>query len=491
MKKNISLFLSLLFFLSINLVSCSSDEDDLSVDEKISIHLNKEFIIANGEDAIIFTVKDNDSNDVTTASEIYIDGVKLESNKFTSTSEGEYTAKAVYKDLEATTSIKVRPFEVRLYLSTDKTFILADGKEAFTITVKDQNQKDITSVAKIYVDDVKLENNSYSSTTAGTHTLKAVYEKLEATLDLDVRPYKTRLYISSNQTSTFSSAPQEFVFKVLDSKMTNISSQVKFYVDDNLIDGNTFNSSTPGRHKVRAEFLGNTSADLSIGVDMSPRNVLVEDYTATWCGYCPESMYHLEEMKSKTSANLVISAIHGSDEFQYAKIESLFSTYNISGYPTKIANRKVSQEIYESNLTSLVNESCDLGIKPNLTLNGNEAQVDVFVESYKDVENIKIVVAICDNNQLADQANYYNSNATSNFYQAGDPMKNFQHNYILRKTLTDLYGDAIPNEKLTQGSSYKLSFTTDVSKYNKAHLSVIAFLVKDAEVINAISVDNL
>lgn len=412
MKKNINLFLSLLFFLSINLVSCSSDKDDLSVHEKISIHLNKEFIIANGEDAFIFTVKDNDSNDVTTASEIYIDGVKLESNKFTSTSKGDYTAKAVYKGLEATTSLKVRPFDVRLY-------------------------------------------------------------------------------ISSNQTSTFSKAPQEFIFKVLDSKLTNISSQVKFYVDDNLIDGNTFNSSTPGRHNVRAEFLGNTSADLSIGVDISPRNVLVEDYTATWCGYCPESMYHLEEMKSKTSANLIISAIHGSDEFQYAKIESLFNTYNISGYPTKIANRNVSQEINESNLTSLVNESCDLGLKPNLTLNGNEAQVDVFVESYKNVENIKIVAAICDNNQLVDQANYYNSNATSNFYQAGDPMKNFQHNYILRKTLTDLYGDAIPNEKLTQGSSYKLSFTTDVSKYNKAHLSVVAFLIKDEEVINAISVDNL
>lgn len=224
---------------------------------------------------------------------------------------------------------------------------------------------------------------------------------------------------------------------------------------------------------------------------MSPRNVLVEDYTATWCGYCPESMYHLEELKSKTSANLVISAIHGSDEFSFSKLESLAATYKVDGYPTKIVNRKPSLEISASNLTAWVGESCPLGLKSTIKVDGNNANIDVQVETYQTTKDIKLVVALCDNNQLADQSNYYNDEASSAFYQAGEKMKDFQHNYILRKTLTDLYGDAIPNEKLTQGTSYKLSFTTDVSKYNKAHLSAIAFLVKDGEVINALSVDNL
>ncbi len=377
-------------------------------------------------------------------------------------------------------------------ITANKTSILADGKDEITFTVKDNNSKDITSESKFYVDGEAIENNTYSSKEKGEHTVKTVNLNREASMKIMVRHYSARLYISCNRTSVFSSGSEEFEFKVLDTKLSNVTSNAKFYVDDQLISGHTFSSSTNGIHKVRAEYSEIKSADLLIGVNMSPRNVLVEDYTATWCGYCPESMYHLEELKSKTSANLVISAIHGrNDKFLFSKIESLFNTFNITGYPTKIVNRKPSLSISASNLTGLVGESCPLGLKSTIKVDGNNANIDIQVESYQTSKDIKLVVALCDNNQLADQSNYSNDDSNSAFYQAGETMKNFQHNYILRKTLTDLYGDAIPNEKLTQGSNYSLSFTTDVSKYNKAHLSAIAFLVKDGEVINAISVDNL
>ncbi|MCZ4694851.1 Omp28-related outer membrane protein [Ancylomarina euxinus] len=376
-------------------------------------------------------------------------------------------------------------------ITANKTSILADGKDEITFTVKDNNSKDITTESKIYVNGEAISGNTYTSKTKGEFTVKAVNLNRETSIKILVRHYTAKLYISSNRTSSFSSGSEQFEFKALDTKLNNVTSDTKFYVDDQLIDGHTFSSSTNGKHKVRAEYSEIKSADLLVGVNMSPRNVLVEDYTATWCGYCPESMYHLEELKSKTSANMVISAIHGSDEFQYSKIESLFSTFNITGYPTKIANRNIAQAINENDLISLVDESCHIGIKSTIQLDGNNAKIDVTLESYQTFTDIKLVVALCDNNQLADQSNYYNDEASSAFYKAGEKMKDFQHNYILRKTLTDLYGDAIPNDKLIQGTSYKLSFTTDVSKYNKAHLSAIAFLFKNGEVINVLSVDNL
>lgn len=376
-------------------------------------------------------------------------------------------------------------------ITANKSSILADGKDEITFTVKDNNEKDITSDSKIYVDGETLAKNTYSTTKKGEYTVKAVNLDREASIKILVRHYTARLYLSSNRTSKFSSGSEEFEFKVLDTKLNNVTSSAKFYVDDQLISGHTFNSSTNGKYKVRAEYSELKSADLLIGVNMSPRNVLVEDYTATWCGYCPESMYYLEELKGKTSANMVISAIHGSDEFTFSKLGSLVSTYNVSGYPTKIVNRNTSVNISEDILTSLASESCPLGLSSTIQVDGDNAKIDVQLESYQTSKDIKLVVALCDNNQLADQSNYYNDEASSAFYQAGEKMKNFQHHYILRKTLTDLYGDAIPNEKLTQGSSYSLSFTTDVSKYNKAHLSAITFLVKNSEVINVLSVDNL
>lgn len=376
-------------------------------------------------------------------------------------------------------------------ITADKTSIIADGKDEIIFTVKDNNSKDITSESKIYVDGEALANNTYSSKEKGEYKVKAVNLNREATIKIQVRHYIARLYLSSNRTSVFSSGSEHFEFKVLDTKLNNVTSSAKFYVNNQLINGHTFSSSINGKYKVRAEYSEIKSADLLIGVNMSPRNVLVEDYTATWCGYCPESMYHLEELKSKISANMVISAIHGGDEFSFSKLESLASTYNVSGYPTKVVNRNSSLSISANNLKALVDESCPLGLSSTIQVDGNNAKIDIQVESYQTSKDIKLVVALCDNNQLADQSNYSNNDANSAFYQEGDKMKNFQHNYILRKTLTDLYGDIIPIEQLTQGSSYNLSFTTDISKYNKAQLSAIAFLVKDDKVINVLSVDNL
>lgn len=376
-------------------------------------------------------------------------------------------------------------------ITTDKSSILADGEDKITFSIKDNNLKDITSESKIYIDGEEISGNTYTSTLKGEHIVRAVYKNLEASTKILVRHFSARLYISSNRTSMFSSGSEEFEFKVFDAKFNNVTSDAKIFVDDKLIDGNKFTTVSTGKYKVRAEYSKMISADLLIGVNTSPRNILVEDYTATWCGYCPESIYYLEELKSKTSANIVISAIHADDEFSFPKLESLASTYKIDGYPTKIVNRKPSLQIASNSIIDLVGESCPLGIKSTIKLEGDNANIDIQVESYQTSSDIQLVVALCDNNQLADQSNYFNSEVNSAFYQAGEKMKNFQHNYILRKTLTDLYGDLIPNDQLIKGGTYKRSFTTNVSKYNKDHLTAITFLVKNGEVINVLAVDNL
>lgn len=139
-------------------------------------------------------------------------------------------------------------------ITANKTSILADGKDEIAFTVKDNNSKDITSESKIYVNGEAISSSTYSSTTKGEFTVKAVNLDRESSMKILVRHYTARLYISSNRTSVFSSGSEEFEFKVLDTKLNNVTSSAKFYVNDQLINGHTFSSSTNGKYNVRAEY---------------------------------------------------------------------------------------------------------------------------------------------------------------------------------------------------------------------------------------------
>src|SRR5688572_24207044 len=59
-------------------------------------------------------------------------------------------------------------------LSLTKTQIYADGWEETKITVKDQNNNDVTSSSSIYLDNSLYFNTNYFTTTPGTFKFKAV-----------------------------------------------------------------------------------------------------------------------------------------------------------------------------------------------------------------------------------------------------------------------------------------------------------------------------
>lgn len=60
-----------------------------------------------------------------------------------------------------------------LSVNVDKTQIFADGWETVVITVKDQNNNDVTSSSSIYLGNALLSNNSFWTSVPGTYELKA------------------------------------------------------------------------------------------------------------------------------------------------------------------------------------------------------------------------------------------------------------------------------------------------------------------------------
>ncbi len=82
-------------------------------------------------------------------------------------------------------------------------------------------------------------------------------------------------------------------------------------------------------------------AILATGLYASQRVVVMEEFTATWCTYCPGVARALDENYERSYDSLVVIAYHPSssgDPFYSAEARSRARFYNIGGYPTAIAD---------------------------------------------------------------------------------------------------------------------------------------------------------
>ena len=89
-----------------------------------------------------------------------------------------------------------------------------------------------------------------------------------------------------------------------------------------------------------------------------------------------------------------------------------------------------------------------------------------------------MVVYLVEDGIIYDQTNYFDSDDTSPFYQMGDPIPDFVHNDVLRKSLSQLFGDAISGTSELETYSRTLSVEID-PEYNIDNLRIVAMVVSE------------
>ena len=85
-----------------------------------------------------------------------------------------------------------------------------------------------------------------------------------------------------------------------------------------------------------AEFtLSSDSATLA--AESYPRRMVMEEATATWCGWCPRGIVAIDGLKRDFPDNFLAIAIHGNgDKMAYVGEYGL----NVYSYPSAFLNRK-------------------------------------------------------------------------------------------------------------------------------------------------------
>lgn len=105
--------------------------------------------------------------------------------------------------------------------------------------------------------------------------------------------------------------------------------------------------------KVNGADNNSKSASQTVAIQVLPtgkgfqRNVVVEEFTGSWCGYCPQGIVTMEKLRETyTDGSVIPVAIHFNDEMVSPSFSAVNSDYCSGNYPSAIMNRYM----YVSNL---------------------------------------------------------------------------------------------------------------------------------------------
>ncbi len=219
------------------------------------------------------------------------------------------------------------------------------------------------------------------------------------------------------------------------------------------------------------------------------KKVLIEEFTGTWCGYCPDGADRLEDIITNNDGNVIGVSTHSGDAMEVEQTYFLETTYQNLGYPSGMVdrisfdgyvslNRGYWDFIASNQLSNTA--SCGLAIKSNVS--GSNATVEVhagFASSHSGEHRLSVYLiedGVTGTGTGFDQMNFYNSDSSSSFFELGNPIIGYEHNHTLRAVLSEPLGNEISNAKLISGGEFIETYEIDISSFNKNNLSIVAFI---------------
>jgi thiol-disulfide isomerase/thioredoxin len=280
-----------------------------------------------------------------------------------------------------------------------------------------------------------------------------------------------------------------FDFSVVGDNQSDLTQAATYKVNGAEFSSNTFISSVLGEFDIQAFYNGIASNIIRVKVVIPSsftKKVLVEDYTGTWCGWCPRVAHAIELVKEQ-SENVVAVAVHISDDFEFNEAVALKNAFGIGGLPAGRINRiniwSQPQPEHLNEVLDRVSLNAPLGISMSTSLNGDQLQATLkvgFAQDYS--EDLKIGIYLVEDHIVYHQYNY------TDYYNGEYYISDFDHRDVLRAVFTDIYGEPIPVNQTMENNIYEKSIEEQIpsSVVDVDNLHLVAF-VTDAntnEVIN-------
>lgn len=278
MKRFFSIIATML--LLAGFTACEPEKPDTPPAEepKVVLHADRSKIEADGVQQINFVVFVNGEIRTSECQVVELESnTTLEGYTFTTTVAGEYRFVAKY-DKYSSEEVIVTATEPNeepdplpyVELTADKSSIVADGNDMVTFTVT-ADGVDVTAEAEIVyaVDGGLIGGNTFTTTTAGTTTFKALYgeaESNEVTITATAQQSEGRTLTLTASTSRIKADGQQSVtFEVMCENL-DVSTEctIRNITADSVLDGISFTTTEVGSWSFVAEWDGLKSNTVSV-----------------------------------------------------------------------------------------------------------------------------------------------------------------------------------------------------------------------------------
>ncbi|WP_040281355.1 Omp28-related outer membrane protein [Psychroserpens damuponensis] len=387
-------------------------------------------------------------------------------------------------------------------VSGDSSTVFVGESVSFTVT--NNLGTNVTTSSELTVGGVVI-SNPYAFSAAGSFEVTATNGGLTSTTTITVQPIPVPTAITlSTATDSFWYDDGQTLLLVVTDLGNEVTINSTLTADTGVVT-NPVAFANPGTYNVVATYtledgsvLTSNTLELKAVESTHTTKVMVEDYTGSWCQYCPRLAYALEQAVA-TDDNIIPVALHreyaGDPGYSlhFTPVISMLNTYGITGFPSGRVNRTMNWNESTSQPVGLLSARQKMGLAINSSISGNTITAEVRVHyDLKTTSENRIVVYLLENGLVYPQVNFYNGDPSSPYYQQGNPIQDFVHNHTARATFTDVYGDAIPYEDSDTDSTFTGNYTLTVpaSVQNTANLELVAFVVgPDNTVLNVQKAD--
>lgn len=240
------------------------------------------------------------------------------------------------------------------------------------------------------------------------------------------------------------------------------------------------------------------------------KKVILEDFTGTWCGWCPEGTVVLDGMEAANPTSLIPVASHNNDGLKITDGSAIQSGLSINSFPAGAVDRfkfpdqskvSLSRNLWNSKFAARLATPAIASISfSNLvkTTTGYTAKVNVkFTSAPTAGTPVKLNVYILEDS-ISATGSLAQSNYSSSVQGGASPLTNWFHNNTLRSALGGAWGYSDFLNTVTVGTTYTKDITIELGTgWVAKHIKIVAFVAYDGatgattegkEIINAESV---
>ena len=229
------------------------------------------------------------------------------------------------------------------------------------------------------------------------------------------------------------------------------------------------------------------------------RNVLLEQHTGAWCGWCVDGSYVMETIHELYPDNMIGVKVHNGDSMVIAEQATIASTLSLTGYPTAaIDRRRYNSTIFQNRTDwkSLVESAMNLPAKVDVKViyNVNESTRQVVAKVYATMistvtDPLRFNLYIVEDSVSGkgtgwDQSNYLSGRTgyeTNPYYNLPSKIVGYQHMKVVRAMLGGAWG---VKGSFTQPANAGQVFTQDFSYDIPAKIKI-----KDLKIVGLVSVE--